>query len=716
MTYHIQPGKAVPLGAIYDGNGTNFALFSASAEQVELCLFDASGMEEIQRLTLPTFSNDIFCGYVPELIPGSLYGYRCHGRYEPEQGLRFNPNKLLLDPYARRLSGELIHHELHYDYEQGKGAGQFIMDERDSAPVTPKCVVSEDEEPVRLFQSHGGSDERIIYECHVKGYSQLNSNILHSERGTYRAIASDASLAHLKKIGVTVVELLPIHASCAEPFLRDKDMSNYWGYNQYHYFALNQTYANEDAVAELRYVTERLHKANIQVVIDVVYNHTAEGGEFGPTYSFRGIDNLSYYALDPRKLSHYWNHSGCGNSLDLSHPRVLQLVMDSLRYLVQQCGVDGFRFDLATSLGRDEKTRFSQRHPFFSCLKQDPVLSRVLLIAEPWDIGTDGYQLGQFPHEWFEWNDKFRDTVRRFWRGDKGMVPEFAKRMHGSSDVFNDRVRSPFASINFITAHDGFTLHDLVSYNDRHNEANGENNRDGHSANYSHNYGHEGLTDDDGILRLRRQQSKNMLASLLLAQGTPMLLAGDEVANSQSGNNNAYCQDNETSWVDWSPSPQAEDLSDFISHLVRLRRNHPLINRPAFPHGLTISEKTGLTDISWLRKDGQLMTADDWQHGEFDCFAMMLATTTDLSDVRGHAEICSLDDAIIFIFNRSGDVQEFHFPDTDGYWVLDFDTADSQAEGTDKLDALTVAAHSFIMCSYLHNTRGETHPNNKVAH
>lgn len=714
MIYQIQPGKAAPLGAIYDGNGTNFSLFSASAEAVELCIFDASGMEEVQRLQLPTFTNDVFCGYVPNLKPDTLYGYRCHGKYEPKKGLRFNPNKLLLDPYARKLSGELSHHELHYDYEQGREVGQFVMDKRDSAAVTPKCIVTEDLEPLQAFYSANGHDERIIYELHVKGYSQQNPEISVSERGTYKAIASDASIAHLKTLGVTVIELLPIHASSAEPFLRDMDMENYWGYNQYHYFVMKPSYAKEDALAELRYVTDRLHKANIQVIIDVVYNHTAEGGEYGPSYSFRGIDNLSYYALDPRNLSNYWNHSGCGNSLDLSHPRVLQLVMDSLRYLVEQVGVDGFRFDLATSMGRDAQTKFTPDHQFFSCLKQDPVLSNVLLIAEPWDIGLDGYQLGNYPHEWFEWNDKFRDTVRRFWRGDEGMVPEFAKRMHGSSDVFSEKGRSPYTSVNFITAHDGFTLNDLVSYNERHNHANGEDSRDGHSANYSFNHGVEGPTEDNLIRRKRLQQTKNLLASLLLAQGTPMLLAGDEVANSQHGNNNAYCQDNDIGWINWSTNDDENEIQSFIQMLIRLRRNHPLINRPAVPHGLTVSEKTGLTDISWLRHDGHLMTPRDWDKGDLTCFAMMLATTSDMSDVRGHAQICSLDDAIIFIFNRSDNDQSFMLPETDGDWALDFDTSEAISEsGSNRrinIEKLTIMAHSFVMCSYLHNS------NKKVAH
>lgn len=705
MTYHIQPGTKGPLGSRYDGNGTNFALFSAHAESVELCLFDASGMEELQRLELPTFQDDVFCGYVPNLAPGTLYGYRCHGRYEPHKGLRFNPYKLLLDPYARRLTGKLNHHDLHYDYEQGKEAGVMNMDKRDSSAVTPKCVVTEEVRDLPDYQSPHGQQGMVIYEMHAKGYSQLNTSIRTELRGTYQAIASDESIAHLKELGITAIELLPVHASSAEPFLREKEMDNYWGYNQYHYFALNPSYAQEDALEELRFVTQRLHDAGIQVIIDVVYNHTAEGGEYGPSYSFKGIDNLSYYALDPRNLAAYWNHSGCGNSLNMNHPRVLQLVMDSLRYLVEKVGVDGFRFDLATSLGRAEDTKFSARHAFFSCLKQDPVLSKVILIAEPWDIGPDGYQLGNFPDEWYEWNDQFRDIVRRFWHGDSDMVPEFAKRMHGSSDLFGDRGRSPYISLNFITAHDGFTLHDLVSYNERHNYANGEDNRDGHSANFSANHGAEGATDNDAINSLRLQQKKNFLASLFLAQGTPMLLAGDEVSNSQQGNNNAYCQDNDIGWVNWNKEDQA-NLTGFISMLIKLRQHHPLINRPTLPHGLTVSDKTGLTDISWLRSDGHLMTPDDWQDGKLQCFAMMLAATQDPVSHSMSEKTCSLDDAIVFIFNRSNQNQSFLLPKHNGIWGVDFDTAVQQLPKQQLQIAsasLEISAHSFVMCSYSHS-------------
>ena len=705
MSYHIQPGTNSPLGSHFDGHGTNFAIFSAHAEAVELCLFDASGMEEVQRMELPTFQDDVFCGYVPNLSPGALYGYRCHGRYEPQNGLRFNPHKLLLDPYARQLTGKLTHHERHYDYEQGKEAGVMNMDKRDSSAVMPKCIVTEEPSNLPAYQPPHGRHEMVIYEMHVKGYSQLNSRIKTELRGTYEAVASDESIAHLKELGITAVELLPVHASSAEPFLRDKEMENYWGYNQYHYFALNPSYADQDAINELRHVTQRLHKAGIQVIIDVVYNHTAEGGEYGPSTSFRGIDNLSYYALDPRNLASYWNHSGCGNTLNLSHPRVLQLVMDSLRYLVEKVGVDGFRFDLATSLGRDEATKFSARHAFFSCLKQDPVLSKVLLIAEPWDIGPQGYQLGNFPDNWYEWNDQFRDVVRRFWRGDKDMAPEFAKRMHGSSDLFGDRGRSPYVSLNFITAHDGFTLHDLVSYSQRHNQANGEDSQDGHSANFSANHGVEGETNDREINRLRLQQKKNLLASILLAQGTPMLLAGDEVSNSQDGNNNAYCQDNEIGWINWNKDQEA-DLTGFISMLIQLRQHHPLINRPTLPHGLTVSDKTGLTDISWIRSDGNLMTPDDWEDSDLQCFAMMLAATQDpLSPSHGDKS-CSLDDAIIFIFNQSNQNHGFLLPKHNGNWGIDFDTAET--EHSDRQQAVSgssieVSAHSFVMCSYSHS-------------
>ena len=724
MTYHILPGKTFPLGSHYDGSGTHFAIFSAHAEEIELCLFDASGMEEIQRLSLPTFQDDVFCGYVPGLQPGTLYGYRCHGQYAPEHGYRFNPNKLLLDPYARKLSGELIYHPLHLDYVQQPAGKSWQMDEQDSAPVMPKAVVTIDEPDVEQFTSLKSNDQTVIYELHVRGFTQLNQKIDETIRGTYRALASDESIAHLKDLGVTSVELLPIHAVADEPFLRDKGLTNYWGYNNYHFFVFEASYAKHNAIEELRYLTKRMHLAGIEVIIDVVYNHTAEGSEFGPTYSLRGIDNIAYYRLNKKNRAHYLNHSGCGNALDLTHPRVLQLVMDSLRYLATKIGVDGFRYDLASVLGRDSQHKFDSESHFFSCLKQDPVLCRLKHIAEPWDIGTGGYQLGQYPHDWYEWNDRFRDSVRKFWRGDLGVSPEFARRMHGSSDLFEHRARSPYASINFITAHDGMNLRDLVTYDNKHNQANLEDNSDGHSANYSANYGVEGETDDPEINNLRLRQRKNLLASLFLAQGTPMMLAGDEMSHTQLGNNNCYCQDNEISWLNWDFDPNNDEIFQFCKKLIELRQQHPLINRPAMPHGLLVSNRTGLSDISWFGLDGSPLQESSWRKPDLKTFAMMLAATQREPKSNLSKIICSLDDAVIILFNASDSDVSFNLPDQSGVWALEFDTAETITNSNDNnlknngntpyIEDLsvTLTAHSCAMYRYTHvqaNHRNREH-------
>ena len=458
--------------------------------------------------------------------------------------------------------------------------------------------------------------------------------------------------------------------------MKDKGLTNYWGYNNYHFFVFESSYAKHNAIEELRYLTKRMHHAGIEVIIDVVYNHTAEGSEMGPTYCFRGIDNIAYYRLDRKNKGHYLNHSGCGNALDLRHPRVLQLVMDSLRYLANKIGVDGFRYDLATVLGRDNQHKFDNESHFFSALKQDPVLCRLKHIAEPWDIGTGGYQLGHYPHDWYEWNDRFRDSVRRFWRGDTGVTPEFARRMHGSSDLFENRGRSPYASVNLITAHDGMNLRDLVTYSKKHNEANLENNRDGHSANYSANYGVEGETDDAEINALRLRQRKNLLASLLLAQGTPMLLAGDEMSHTQRGNNNVYCQDNEIAWLNWDFDPDHDEIFQFTKKLIDLRQQHPLINRPAMPHGLLVSNRTGLSDISWFGLDGTALQESSWRNPDLKTFAMMLATTQTDSASNLSQTICSLYDAVIILFNASDEDVTFNLPDQEGVWALEFDTAE----------------------------------------
>ena len=704
--FEILAGKPYPLGATFDGEGTNFAVFSANARAIEICLFDASGTEEIKRLRLPVFENDVWCGYIPGVTPGMLYGLRAHGAYSPHEGLRFNPHKLLLDPYALELSGPLHYHPSQLAYVTGNVLDSDLeMDTQDSAPHMPKCVVTDTRPTALEAKPEVPLASTIIYEMHVAGFSKLNHKIPSPLRGTYQALCDEASIEHLKHLGVTSIELLPVHASCAEPFLAEQGKPNYWGYNNYHFFALEPRYAQKNAFDELRQIVKTMHSAGIEVILDVVYNHTAEGNHLGPTYSFKGLDNLSYYHLMEGDKRFYANHTGCGNSLNLSHNRVLQFVMDSLRYLVEKVGVDGFRFDLATTLGRNHQHYFSPDHHFFSAIAQDPVLSRVKLFAEPWDIGYNGYQVGNFPSGWHEWNDKFRDTVRRFWLTNDDMAPEFAKRMHGSSDVFERPGRTAYTSVNFVTAHDGFTARDLVSYNERHNIANGEDNRDGHGANFSFNHGIEGPTKDPEINTLRLRQQKNLLASLLLAQGIPMLLAGDEFGNSQSGNNNAYCQDNEIAWLNWDRIDNAHrELQAFTSDLIKLRRLHPLLNRPRYQHGTLLSKTTGLPDISWLDCDGNTMTQETWQKPAMKCFGMLLADTGDDVETPYFKQSCSIDDALLLIFNASNEETTFVLPKLDGIWQKILDTANKPISETPKSleKTLILQAKSFAVLSYIH--------------
>ncbi len=710
--YNVLPGKPYPLGATFDGEGTNFAVFSASAVAIEVCLFDASGCKEIQRLRLPVFENDVWCGYIPGVSPGTLYGLRAHGAYSPHEGLRFNPHKLLLDPYAKELSGALHYHPSQLAYCQtGQVDCDLHIDTTDSAPHMPKCVVIDERPDADDDRPDIPLSDTIVYEMHVAGFSKLNPRLPQPLRGTYSALTDPECIKYLKDLGVTSIELLPVHASCAEPFLAEKGRPNYWGYNNYHFFALQPRYALKNAFEELRQVVLAMHKAGIEVILDVVYNHTAEGNHLGPTYSFKGLDNLSYYHLMEGDKRFYANHTGCGNSVNVSHPRVLQFVMDSLRYLVQKVGVDGFRFDLATTLGRNHQHYFSPEHHFFSAVTQDPVLSQVKMFAEPWDIGYNGYQVGNFPNGWHEWNDKFRDTVRRFWLTDDPMAPEFARRMHGSSDIFERPGRTAYTSVNFITAHDGFTMRDLVCYNERHNVANGEDNRDGHGANFSYNHGVEGPTKNAAINALRMRQQKNLLASLLLSQGIPMLLAGDEFGNSQSGNNNAYCQDNEISWLNWDRIDRANDeLKDFTAELIKLRRLHPLLNRPRYQHGINTSKVTGLPDISWLNANGDNMSQENWQQPDLKCFGMLLAATGENHEVRSFRHSCSIDDALLFIFNASNDSKAFVLPELNGVWQKILDTGASQNNSLHVAiePTLTLQAKSFAVLSYIHKATAPT--------
>jgi len=609
----LEAGRPYPLGATWDGKGVNFTLFSANAERVDLCIFDPRGRREIARYTLPEFTDEVWHGYLPDVRPGTLYGYRVYGPYDPAIGHRFNHNKLLLDPYAKALFGSVLWNDAHYGYRLGSARGDLSFDRRDNAAGMPKCVV--------LDTAFTWGDDRapgipwmqtVFYELHVRGYTMLHPDLAPAVRGTFAGLATAAAIAHLVDLGITTVELLPVQAFVDDRVLVERRLRNFWGYNPVGFFAPEPRYiaAHPD---EFKTLVKNLHAAGIEVVLDVVYNHTAEGNHLGPTLSFRGIDNASYYRLaEDRRF--YEDATGCGNTLDLRHPRVLQMVTDSLRYWVAEMHVDGFRFDLATALAREDNG-YVRNAAFFKAIAQDPVLSQVKLIAEPWDLGAGGYQVGGFPPGWSEWNGRYRDTVRRFWKGGSGMLSELASRIAGSSDIFSHSGRRARASINFVTVHDGFTLTDLVSYNEKHNEANIEDNRDGTDDNASWNCGVEGPTTDPQVLALRERQKRNILATLFLSLGVPLLLAGDEFGRTQRGNNNAYCQDNEVSWVDWSGRrPEDYALTAFVKLLLRLRREHPAFHRDAFFTGTPL-DGSARKDIAWLTPAGTEMTEGDWHGG-----------------------------------------------------------------------------------------------------
>ena len=607
----VDEGAPFPLGASWDGRGTNFALYSAHASAVELCLFDAGGKREIDRVRLPRRTNQVWHAHLPGVRPGQLYGYRVHGPYEPGHGHRFNPHKLLIDPYARLLHGSLQWHDALFGYRLGAHRSDLTMDRRDSAPMIPKCVV---ENPAHHWGEdrlprHPASDT-IIYEAHVKGLTELHPGVPVPMRGSYSALGHPAVIEHLVKLGVTAIELMPIHSFVDDRFLKERGLRNYWGYSTIAFFAPEPRYYGEAGVNGLKAAIRSLHDAGIEVILDVVYNHTGEGNHLGPTLSFRGIDNASYYKLaDNRRYC--WDSTGTGNTLDLSHPRVLQMVLDSLRHWAEAYHVDGFRFDLASTLARDPFDVID-RAGFLRAIGQDPILGRLKLIAEPWDVGNGGYAVGKFPVGWSEWNDQFRDTVRAFWRGDPGRLPSLAHVMTGSGEIYGAAGRHPTASINYVCSHDGFTLDDLVSHNDRHNEANGENNQDGHDGNLSWNCGIEGPTEDPAILALRARQKRNLLATAFLSQGVPMLLMGDEMSRSQRGNNNAYCQDNEISWLDWEEAPKIDpQLLEFARAVLQFRRQHDVFRRRDFLTGRALSE-TGLKDVYWLAPEGREMWPEDW--------------------------------------------------------------------------------------------------------
>jgi glycogen operon protein len=699
----ILEGHPLPRGATWDGKGTNFAVFSAHATKVEVCLFDASGKTEEARIELPEYTNQIWHGYVPDIKPGTRYGYRVHGPYEPEKGHRFNPNKLLLDPYATAHSGHIEWNPALFGYQM-ESMDDTTFDERDSAPYMPKCIVVDPN-----FDWHGQQrltrlrvpfDETVLYEMHVKGFTKRNEKVPEELRGTYASYGTKEVLDYICSLGVTSVELLPIHAFVHDSHLVDKGLSNYWGYNTIGFFAPDPGYASNPAetLKEFKEMVSHFHDAGLEVILDVVYNHTGEGNEKGPTLSFRGIDNASYYRLMPDNARYYINDTGTGNTLNVTHPRVLQMVTDSLRYWVEQTHVDGFRFDLGTILAR-EPNGFDNRSGFLKAVCQDPVLGCVKLIAEPWDCGPGGYQVGAFPPEWAEWNDRFRDDVRDFWRGE-AHAAALTERLCASSFIFNCEGRRPWSSVNFITAHDGFTLNDLVSYNEKHNEANGEDNRDGNDHNRSWNCGAEGPTDDQEINALRHRQMRNMLATLLLAQGTPMLVAGDEFARTQGGNNNAYCQDNEISWVDWGLAEKEKAQMKFVQRLIRLRNQYPILRRNLFLTGAW-NEEQGLKDVTWINANGSEMEDQHWGDTNMRCFGMLLDGRSPVSGVKQRGKEATL----LMIVNGHHDLVSFTLPESSGgsSWSLLIDTniedmsAQSQRETFQIGDPYQVTARSLLL-------------------
>jgi len=665
-------GSPYPLGATWDGEGVNFALFSEHAEKVALCVFDASGRRERQRIDVRERTENVWHCYLPEARPGLLYGYRAFGRYSPEEGHRFNAHKLLVDPYARELVGGLRWHDALYGYTVGHKREDLSHDRRDSAASVPKCRVID---PAFTW----GDDRRpavpwhdmVIYELHVRGFTMRHPGVPEPLRGTYAGLGSAAAIDYLKRLGVTTVELMPVHAYIDDRRLVELGLRNYWGYNTLGFFAPEPHYSASGSSKEFKTMVKRLHSAGLEVLIDVVYNHSCEGNHLGPTLSLRGLDNASYYRLTENDRRHYLDFTGCGNTLNLQHPRVLQMVMDSLRFWVEEMHVDGFRFDLAPALAREGRG-VEPLGAFFSVVRQDPVLSRVKLIAEPWDVGEGGYQVGNFPLGWAEWNDRYRNGMRAYWKGDGGVIGEFARRLTGSSDLYGRSGQRPYASINFVTAHDGFTLQDLVSYNDKHNQANGEDNRDGHNENLSWNCGVEGPTDDPEIRKLRERQKRNFLATLLLSQGVPMLLAGDERGRTQQGNNNAYCQDSELTWIDWTPSPERESLAEFTRLLIALRRSHRVFRRRDFFAGQPLHGREA-RDIHWLKPDGSDMTDDEWEKEHAKSLAVFLAGG-DLGE-RDRFGTPATDDDFLILFNAHQEAVEFRIPALgDGPWHAVFDT------------------------------------------
>ncbi|WP_422073317.1 glycogen debranching protein GlgX [Tranquillimonas rosea] len=688
QSYPISAGRPAPLGATFDGDGVNFAVFSENARRMILCLFSGDGRDEIARIDLPERNGDVWHGYVSGLRPGQKYGFRAHGPYRPDEGHRFNHHKLLMDPYAKRLTGQPHWHDALMGFKVGAARKDLTFDSRDSAPYMPRSVVEDpsfswgDDTPPRT-----PIPETVIYEAHVKGLTARYPKM--DAPGTFLAMSSDPMLEHLTKLGITAVELLPAQAFLNDSFLVEKGLTNYWGYQTFGFFAPEPRYLDRGQIAEFQQMVARFHSAGIEVYLDVVYNHTCEGNELGPTLSFRGLDNASYYRLE-QDARYYVNDTGTGNTVNVDHPMVLRMIMDSLRYWVETMHVDGFRFDLCSTLGRVDEGGFDRGAAFFDAVRQDPVLTRVKLIAEPWDIGPGGYQLGAFPPPFMEWNDKFRDTVRRFWRNDPGVTPMLADRLLGSATQFDHSGRPATSSVNLLTAHDGFTLHDVVSYRQKHNQANGENGNDGHGENFSDNMGVEGASDDPEIVAARDRRKRNMMATLLLSQGTPMLLAGDELGNSQFGNNNAYCQDNEISWLDWKNADR--DFLEFTRRLIAFRKAHPVLRQKLFLHARERAID-GIEDVFWRRPDGEPMTSADWEDPDTACICVELRTAS------GTPRYAALETAVFAVLN-AGPAETIILPEQPKglSWWWEIDTArPEQNPGEPDNGSVNVAANSVAV-------------------
>jgi isoamylase len=678
----IWPGRPYPLGATWDGVGVNFALFSEYATKVELCLFEnPEDHQETERIILPEQTDQVWHGYLPDVVSGQLYGYRVYGPYDPAHGHRFNHHKVVLDPYAKAIGRELKWDDSLFGYKVGDPKGDLTFDERDSAAFAPLAAVidpaftwGDDRSPRTPWH------KTLIYEVHPKGFTMKHPEVHEKVRGTYAGLASQQGIDHLLSLGITAVELLPVHYHIEDRHLLEQSLSNYWGYNSLAYFAPELRWASKHsprkALQEFKMMVRSLHAAGIEVILDVVYNHTAEGNQMGPTISMRGVDNVAYYRLTPDER-YYMDFTGCGNTLNMQHPRVLQLIMDSLRYWVLEMHVDGFRFDLASTLAR-ELYEVNKLGAFFDIIHQDPVLSQVKLIAEPWDVGPGGYQVGNFPVLWTEWNGKYRDNVRSFWKGDGGTVSEFATRLAGSSDLYAHSGRAPYASINFITCHDGFTLDDLVSYNEKHNEANGEQNRDGANDNNSWNCGVEGPTKDKGILALRAKQKRNLIATMLLSQGVAMICSGDELGHTQNGNNNAYCQDNDLTWLDWNLDAERKEFLEFVRKVTHIVKEQPVFHRRKFFNGRNI-RGSGVTDISWFDTSGHDMPDDAWNAGFVKCLGVRLAGDL-IGDLDERGEMIK-GDTLLLLLNAHFEPLPFTLPVTNAghIWERMFDTAEPTA-------------------------------------